>query len=518
MEIKYTRTYAPKGKKYTLGDMPIALGHAMEIIEPRPRLTGGKLNPGEMCMFLFALTPEEYALKDGDPKALDALAEQLAKAVPADRLLAWLVRDLKGTPVKSDIKPKLGESIDGGALQARVRERQKQALAGPVDDQLLECRRLQQLAKPKDAPEGVKADWKAAKAALGRSLSELETIFVAYDPLLGERWPAVGFDGRVEVFTTRLRAENVANQVAKANAGVKIWTLKELSGQDVGIFFKKLENDGLFDLRVDNGFASAELQMSDVMPVHGGDNSGLRSLMLREIAYGMRWNAFKQTDAPEKNKIGALESMLSLRNFVWHTLGRVVLFAACDVSESGGRLCTPGAYAKLSPKDGLHVVGAERCLSLKNKQTNQNLLAVFTSQMQAVSLCERIGSNAKPVAISFEEIILRAKPCDGVVIDPEAFSYRVLKQDFDKLRDTWGKPLTMVRVQPAETPKPEIKAETPSADAALGSLPDPDAVDAPAVAAAEASAPQIEAEMPEADRPVEEQKPKKGFFKRLFGQ
>lgn len=515
MEIKYMRTYAPKGKKYTLGDMPIALGHAMEIIEPRPKLAEGKLNPGEICMFLFALTPEEYALKDSDPKALDALAEQLSKVMPADRLLAYLVRDLKGALVKNDLKPKLGDSIDGGALRARVQEKQKQALAGPIDDQLMECRRLQQLGKAKDAPEGVKADWKAARAALGRSLSELDTIFVAYDALLGERWPAVGFDGRVEIFTTKLRGENVAAQVHKVNAGVQLWTLKQISGAEVGIFFKKLENDGLFELRVDNGFASAELNLTDIHPVRGGDNAGLRSLMLREIAYGMRWNRFKQDNAPEKNKIGALESMLSLRNFVWHTLGRIVLFVACDVSETSGRLCTARAYEKLSPKDGLHVVGGERCLSLKNKQTNQNLLTVFTSQMQVVAMCERIGSNAKPVAMTFEEILLRAMPCDGVVIDPDSFSYRILKQDFDKVRESWTKPLTMVRIQPTEAPKQVIQPEVPVAEEDLGSLPDPDAVEAPAQ---EETAAEAAEEAPAGEEAAEKQPRKKGFFRRLFGQ
>ena len=136
MEIKYTRTYVPKGKNYTLGEMPVALGYAMEILSPRPLLKAGKLNMGEICMLLFALTPEEYALKDGDNKALDVLAAKLMKQQPADRLLAWLVRDLKGALVKSDAQPKLGESIDDGELAARVKAKNTQAAAGPIDPQL----------------------------------------------------------------------------------------------------------------------------------------------------------------------------------------------------------------------------------------------------------------------------------------------------------------------------------------------------------------------------------------------
>lgn len=511
MEIKYMRTYAPRGKKYTLGDIPLALGHAMEIIEPRPALAEGKLNPGEMLMLLFALTPEEYALKDSDPRALDALADRLCKNMPSDRLLAYLVRDLKGTPVKSDAKPRLGESIDGGALAARIKEKQIQALAGPLDDQLLACRKLQNLCRGKDAPEGVKADWQAAKAALARSVSELETIHVAYDALLAEKWPAVGFDGRVEIFTTKLRAENAMKQVHKANADVKVWTLKQFSGADVGIFLRKIENDGLTDLRIDNGFASVELSLSDFGNVRREENSPLRSMMLREIAYGMRFNAFKQADAPERNKIGALESMLSLRNFVWHLTGKSILYAACDVPSDGARLCSPVVYQRLPQKDGFRAVGGERCLTLKNKQTNQAMLAVFTTPVQAVAFCERIGSNARPVAMIFDELALRAAPCEGIVIDPEGLAYRIQKQDFEKVKEARNKPVNIVRVKPAEEQKPAEEAPKPAGNDDLGTLPDPDAAGVPEAPVRQ----EIPAEEP---APESEDAPKKGFFKRFFGK
>ena len=514
MEIKYVRTYAPKGKKYTLGEIPFALGCAMEVVEPRPNLAEGRLNPGEMCMLLFALTPEEYALKDADPKALDALADKLCRVMPTDRLLAWLVRDLKGTPVKSAVKPRLGESIDGGELGNRVREKQRQALAGPLDAQLLECKRLQDLCRAKDAPEGVKADWQAARAALARSLGELETIHVAYDNCLNNRWPAVGFDGRVEVFTTKRRAENCMAQVHKANAGVNIWTLREISGMDVSIFFKQLENDGLLELRVDNGFASAELKLSDFVSLRGEENGMLRSMILREMAYGMRFNAFKQADAPERNKVGALESMLSLRNFVWHAAGRAVLYAACDLSDEGDRLCTAAVYANLPHKEGYRIVGGERCLTLKNKQTEQTMLAVFTSSVQAVAFCERIGSGARPVAMNFDDLALRSNSCDGMVVDPEGFAYRIMKVDFDKIKDARTKPVNIVRIKPSgeDEPKPAAEPGPAVQDDKLGVLPDPDA------AGVSESKPAASEKPVQTEEKSQDQARPKGFFRRIFGK
>ena len=512
MEIKYMRTYAPKGKKYSLGDVPFALGHAMEITELRPNLAEGRLNPGEMLMLLFVITPEEYALKDSDPKALDALADQLLKTMPSDRLLAWIVRDLKGTTVQSAVKPRLGESIDGGALVARVREKQRKALEGPLDAQLTECRRLQLICRGKDVPEGVKADWQAARAALARSLSELDTIFAAFDNQLGNRWPAVGFDGRVEIFTTKIRAEAAMAQVHKANAGVQIWTLKEIKGADVAIFFKKLENDGLLELRVDNGFASAELSLMDFGALRREENAQLRCMVLREIAYGMRFNAFKQANAPDKNKIGALESMLSLRNFVWHTAGKAVLYAACDIPSDGGRLCTAAALARLPDQTGFIAVGGERCLTLKNKQTEQTMLAVFTTSVQAVAFCERIGSGARPVAMTFDDLILRANPCGGMIIDPDGLSYRIMKADFDKVKDARTKPVSIVRIKPdAETPAEPAPQPKAKSEDDLGVLPDPDAAGIPE------TLPEKPAE-PAETAPAEDKPQPKGLFRRLFGK
>lgn len=517
MEIKYSRIYAPKGKRYTVGEIGLAFGFAMEVIEPRPRLSEGKLNLGESCLLLFAISPEEYALRESDPKALDALAERLSKIVPQDRLLACLTRDLKGMPTTNKITLKMGQSIDDGEFQRRLQEKQRLDSAGPIDAQLLECKRLQQLCRAKDAPEGVKADWKCARAALGRALAEVDGLYAAYDAVLGDRWPAVGFDGRVEIFTTKERGEKALRQIQKANGEVKIWSLKALSGADKAAFFKELENDGLYDLRVDNGFAAAELSLADMEFNAMEESAALRSMMLRESAYGMRWNAFKQAGIAERNQIGALESMLSMRNFVWHRLGKSILYALCDTRESADGFCTLKAYEKLPEKDGFRVVGGEKCLSLTNKQTKQQLLAVFTSPVRAAAFCERLGADAKPVAMCFDEVLLRAKPCDGVVIDPESLSYRILKQDFDKLRESWSKPPVMVRIKTADEEQPaQVEEKKPEASAVLTNpdmteLPNPDEL--PEVPKAQAADAQAETASEAEDAPKQ-----KGFFRRFFGK
>ena len=212
--------------------------------------------------------------------------------------------------------------------------------------------------------------------------------------------------------------------------------------------------------------------------------------------------------------MGALESMLSLRNFVWHTAGKGLLYAACDVPAGDERLCTPAAKERLGQADLQTVIG-ERCLSLKNKQSGQMMLAVFTTSVQAVAFCERIGSGARPVVMTFDDIVQRAAQCEGIVIDPESFSYRIMKQDFDKIKEMREKPPVIVRVKPPEPAKPEpVKNEPAAEEADMGSLPDPDAVQTPAQKE-DISRQPIEPEQPAGE---DENPGKKGFFRRLFGK
>ena len=231
MEIRYKRTYVPGGmKRYTLGEVLGMPGYALEAADPRVKLKAGKLAPGEICMLIFGVTPEEYALRESDPKALDALAEKLLKNHPADRLLAWRIVDLKGAPVQKEIEVLTGDSIDGGAYTRMMREKTVQMQAGPVDALLLESKRLQKLCADKNAPEGVKQDWLAARASLGRALMELEKLYVADDVLTGNRWPAIGFDGRAEIFTTRERAERTARQITSRRMRSSLpWMLRRSS-------------------------------------------------------------------------------------------------------------------------------------------------------------------------------------------------------------------------------------------------------------------------------------------------
>lgn len=450
MEIHFKKTYAPaRGKRYALGEIQFMLGYAMEIANPRTKMQEGKLNPGEICMMIFGLTPEEYALKDQNPKALDALADQMLKHVPADRLLGWRIIDLKGTALNRDVKPQTGESIDKGAFQALLRARA--AAAGPVDGLLMEAVRLQKLCARKNADASHEQDWQYARRELCAAILKLDRIWTAYDLPTGNRWPFVGNDGRVEIFTTEERAQRVKRQIQSVYGEAEIWSIREISGVELEKWIRTCTEEGFLALRVDNGFAAAECRAQDFcMDIPEQKNAALRNLLIREVQFGMRLNCCKAAKASEQLVRGALESMLTLRNFAWREIGNAKLYA----------LCADGK------RDHCVVIGAP--------DGKERLLSAFTSAERARAFAKKVKGDVCAVEMDFDGLAQRSAACDGLLVDVDRIAYRLRKADYDSVRDLRQKPPTAVRVQAAPAAKPEAKPQTD-----FGSLPDPDQFDAP---------------------------------------
>ena len=87
--------------------------------------------------------------------------------------------------------------------------------------------------------------------------------------------------------------------------------------------------------------------------------------------------------------------------------------------------------------------------------------------------------------------------------------YRLLKQDYDKVRELRAKPPVVVRVQAQNAPQ---EAPRPAED--MGTLPDPDEF-APA---AKREAPQTQAEPEPSPQQEEKKKSRNAFLKKLFGK
>ena len=524
MEIQYKRSYAPaRGRRYTAGEIPAMLGYAVEIADPRPRLREGKLEPGEMCMLLFGITPEEYNWRESAPKELDALADKLRKNPPADRLIGWRVCDLKGAPVQRKIRIETGASIDDGAFARALQARSVAAEAGPLDAELLACRRLQAAGDVKDAPEEARARLREARRALGAGLLGQERLYVADDALLNGRWPCVGLDGRLELFTRRERGERALKHIAQANGGVAFWQLREVPGAQIEDALRGWAANGLTALRVDNGFASAELEIADALEVKAAENAALRALMLREVECGVRWNRLKAANAPEPNQRGMLESMLTLRNFAWRALGQAKLWALC----AGG--------------------DRRNCVLVGRRDGNERFLAAFTERARAAAFGRGVPGAPVPMEMGFDELSAHVGKAAGLLIDVAELGYRLPMDAFAKVRELRDRPPLAVRIEPPESapqptsdagelPDPDrfAQADVPNAGrgsgapksaprsvAGLGELPDPDqfALEAASQSSGGADAAQRAVEEADVARKAESVAgEKKGFFRRIFGK
>ena len=512
MELKFKRQYISK-KQYAAGEIDVFLGYAMEIIDMRTKLQEGKLEPGESCMLLFGITPEEYAWKDSDTAKLDKLAGELRKNVPADRLIACQARSILGKKVPRAVKPVTTQTIDDGAFARLLMEKMQQN-GGPIDKELLECRRLQNLCKDKNAPEGVKVDFAAAKRELCAKLRTLDKIYAAYDAFIKGEWPSIGYDLHVELFTTLKRAETMQQRMKEANGGMDRWKIREIPGAEFEAFILKLADDGINILRVDNGYAAAEISISDLHSGNNPENADLRMKLIAEVQFALRFKNLKESGAEPKFLNPALESMLTMRNLGERQLGNALLYAICIEKNRGdGLLCTQEAAKKLDAANK-RITPAIQTVLLNEPGGKRRFLAAFTSPLRAATLCERLNEDAVPVAMTFDDIAARAQAGDGIIIDPESLSYRVAKEEFERVRDLRGKPPQIVRVKAEEAPQqPAAKPEI-AADDAMGELPDPDAL----IAKKPEEAPKEVLEVDEISTLAREEKNKKGFFRKFFGK
>jgi len=524
MELKFKRQYISK-KQYAVGEIDVFLGYAMEVTDLRTKLQDGKLEPGESCMLLFGITPEEYAWKDADTAKLDKLANDLRKNVPADRLIACQARSILGKKVARAVKPVTTDSIDDGAFARLIAEKMKQN-GGPMDRELLECRRLQNLCRDKNVPEGVKVDFAAAKREVCAKLRTLDKIYAAYDTFIKGEWPSIGYDLHVELFTTLKRAENMQQRMKEAHAGMDKWKIHEIPGAEFEAFILKLADDGVNALRIDNGFAAAEVNIADLYSGAVPENANLRLKLISEVQFALRWKYLKDNGADQKVINPALESMLTLRNLSGWQLGNALLYAICIENNSGeGVLCTPEAAKKLDANVKKRITPAVQNVMLNEPGGKKRFMAVFTSPLRAATLCERMNENAVPVAMTFDDLAARAQAADGLIIDPESLSYRVMKEEFDRIRDLRSKQPQIVRVKADDAPvQNAVQAENASDDS-MGDLPDPDALD---TAKTESAKPEktesaaIEApqalEADESSSPDQDKKGKRGFFRKFFGK
>ena len=181
--------------------------------------------PGNACCALFALTRDEFELKDSDIEALNKLIEKLYNNIPEDRLMDayYFTIDKQRIPMH----PRPG--------------------CKTMDDNKLEKYRQRAYALEKGIP----------------FLNSSDKVYMIYDKVTSDLLPAITWDGFATIFTKREYAENIIN-----HGEVATLDIKEFSKSDFDEHIKTWHAFGIqkFRLNAETQDHACSILRDDYMP------------------------------------------------------------------------------------------------------------------------------------------------------------------------------------------------------------------------------------------------------------
>ena len=148
--------------------------YAVEIMTLNNQLSDSEWVEGEACCGLFALTPDEFALKDSDTEALDTLILELLSKIPEDRLMEAYYTTLDKQ--KKPMKPTPGcKTMDNNKFDQYRRRTFALKIGIPF-------------------------------------LNSADKVYMIYDKVTSDRLPAITWNGFANIFTQKEYAENIINK------------------------------------------------------------------------------------------------------------------------------------------------------------------------------------------------------------------------------------------------------------------------------------------------------------------
>lgn len=200
--------------------------YAVEIMS----LSGNQLSdpdwiPGDACCALFALTQDEFELKDSDIEALNKLITELYNNIPEDRLME--------------------------AFYTTIDKQRKPMHPTPgcktMDDNKFEKYRQRAFALKNGIP----------------FMNSVDKVYMIYDKNTTDRLPAITWNGFANIFTKREYAENIIN-----NGEVATLDIKEFSKKDFDEHIKTWHAFGIqkFNLNAGTQDHACSILRDDYMP------------------------------------------------------------------------------------------------------------------------------------------------------------------------------------------------------------------------------------------------------------
>lgn len=368
-------------------------------------------------------------------------------------VLPGLIQDQAKTVAEN---PELmGVLVNPGREEFRLtRENLMSILQGSLDELLKKCESLHK-ADPKSA------DIPPLKEKIVAKVKQLDALYVAYDLDFNNRFPFIDTMGRMEFYTRHDRAENGKAFFESHNEGR--FEIRKIPKAQFEQFFEDLSCNSYTMIRLDNGFAPVELEVSmfsdSKLPcVVDRSNAGIRYLLIRDLQYAYRLKKLDASLKGSKKEHVLTEMMLTMQANAYQTLAKGLIYVfGPGPHRPGTTLYTPKALARakdllqeykleesalVAPGDsGVEEYTGSLNLRVTMKHSGQSMAesfcCAFTERKSAEEVhvaFARSGCDDCVIVVTFEELMGQAVQCAGIVLDMPTYGLEIPKEEFGKIQ------------------------------------------------------------------------------------
>lgn len=367
---------------------------------------------------------------------------------------AWIVLDFYCRMLRQEYTRNISKLYDiiTDELVARDFMTDSIRTAKEYEELLVKCSELSKV-------DGDAEDLMMMKRELLGKLFDLESIFVLCWEGINKSTPYVGTDGAVEIQTDRKRAKDLAVYIEKEQS-VEVFVV-EYKNEQFEKFFSDILHSGLFEIRLDRGKASVEIDIREYYTNEEENileisNRYIRGMFIRQIQYGYRLYKFSDSEISSDEYKNVSSLMLKTENRLYRAFGGGLFYALIEgeSKKDGTTLYTPRAMEKakeimafmensddsilVAPGDSSYdILDTEPVLkSIKKRNAENGYVCAFSDRENAEKICARFnenGSDCQIVAVTPIELCSAGAVCSGIIMDMLSYGFEITSDEFEKI-------------------------------------------------------------------------------------
>lgn len=296
-----------------------------------------------------------------------------------------------------------------------------------------------------------------AKKSLGKMLLEQDALYVAFDQDFNAIYPYLALDGRIEVTTSKERAEALKNHYSEKQLGTLM--IKEVKNEEITNFFLFCLSLGIHAMRLDNGFLPVNIFFYDFMTYQEKNimeiyNRSMRAQFIHLLQMSYRLRKLDQSaDVALRKKM--TEILLTAKANGYRNLGNGLVYVISKASKdsndiffTSNALKQANAFIetkKLNPDllkindQEVSIFNEPLALRLINQKKDNQLtsyLCAYTNyeealkvkqQMKIKDACDQI------VVVTYDELMFHANKCGGILVDMLAYGLQIPARDYHEI-------------------------------------------------------------------------------------